>query len=35
MPSYEQYTPRLYDPDYELLPGRELHIKINATRQPV
>lgn len=35
MPSYEQYTPRLYSSFHTVLPGKELHIKINKKRQPV
>jgi D-glycerate 3-kinase len=35
MPSYAQYTPTLYSRDKEVLPGKELHIKINERRQPV
>jgi D-glycerate 3-kinase len=35
MPSYAQYTPRLYAPEHQLMPGRELHIKLNEKRQPV
>lgn len=35
MPSYKQYTPRLYGYDNPVFPGKELHIKIDAQRRPV